>query len=126
MTRLIQSLLRISDSLGWLVVTFGVAEAALYPIAGPIHARMNGYTLSLFQIFATSFLSLVVALGGYLVTRRRPIGVVAICLLSFIWIAQGLFAFALSYLGVVLLIFGTPFLLMYLQVHGTHAQKPEP
>lgn len=126
MTRLIQILLWISDCLAWVLVVYGVATAVLSPVGMHVHEQMGAQSLPLVQIIATSVAYALLALSAYLVTRRKPIGVVIVCLLSIVWFAQGLYAFAISYVGVVMLLFGTPFFLMYLQFQHNHVRKSEP
>jgi len=122
MTRLIRTLFWVSDICAWLLALYSAFGVVAYPIAGPTHARMISEPLTLFEIIATCGLFVITAVGAFLVTRRRVVGVLLVLLLACVWIYRGHYDFALSYIGICILVFGAPFALMIMQLRIGHSK----
>lgn len=112
--RLTKFLFGLSDLCAWMLLTAGVLAvvAVLFVGPGPEGAR----TVSSFESMGQALLWLLVAVGAYLLTRRRPLGVPMVVLPALVWAAQGNVAVALIYAGVALLVFATPLILVWREV----------
>ena len=116
MHRLTKVLFWITDISAWLLLGFATLAAVTYPFAGPAWARMEHQQLSTAEIAITCLSWVLAAVGAFMVTRRRALGVVltsapvlAAAGSNGQWLA-GLIACTIP-----VLFFGTPFLLVFLQ-----------
>ena len=122
MHRLTKLLFWISDILAWLLIAFSSLSAIAYPIAGPALARMDRQHLATSSIVFTCLLWLSVAVGAFLITRRRVLGLFLVIAPVFLtssraeWLASLVFATALA------LVFGLPFLLVLLRVRSATSE----
>ena len=117
MHRLTKLLFWITDISAWLLLGFAVLSAVVYPFAGPAWARMDHQQLSTAQVVITCLSWVLAAVGAFMVTRRRALGVLLTT--TPILAAAGsngewLAGFLVS--TIPALFFGTPFLLVFLQV----------
>ena len=121
MHRLIKIMFWISDALAQLLLAISILAAATYPIAGPALARMEHRQLTTFSIVVTCLLSLSVALGAHLITRRRAFGLLLVTVPMFV-AAGGLNGLAPA--AVMALVFGLPFLLALLRAWVVSGAMP--
>ena len=112
--RLTKALFNLSDACAWLLASFAALAAVSFPILGPISARMDHETISPMEITVISLFWAVVALGAWRLTRRRLWGLVAVALPA----SYGGLGFAVTYLGLVVLVFGTPLLLAFFEARA--------
>ena len=99
---------RVSIFCAWLVVILAILGAALFPIMIAGLAHMEKEHDSVWTLIPESALLLVVALGGYLLIRHKPWGLLLVALPAIqLFIEENILA-ALVYLATELLIFGTP------------------
>lgn len=109
----------VSDAIAWLVVSTGVISAVIIPIVAPIHAshqRLIGEQPASFLFtVSTAVIALLSALGAYQLSRRRPEGLLLVMLPCLLWLASGQIYTVLVYGGIMLMTFGTPLFLSYLE-----------
>ncbi len=109
----------ISDAIAWFVILAGVMIAIVFPIVAPVHAsyqRLIGeQPVSCLFTVSTVVMALFSALGAYQLSRRKPQGLLLIMLSCLLWMGTGHIHAALVYGCLVLMIFGTPLLLSYLE-----------
>jgi hypothetical protein len=109
MHRLIQLLFWVSDILAWLLVALSALAVVTYPFFGPASAAMERETLTSSEIVVTCLWLLSVAVGAWLVTRRRATGVALI--VASVFVARGAGGWPLA--ATLALVFGLPFLLVF-------------
>jgi hypothetical protein len=102
----------ISDSAAWLLVAMSVLVTVTYPITGPVWARMAHQPLATSSIVATCLAGVSVAIGAYLVTRRKIVGLLLMA--PVLMVARDL-ATGMGLACVMMLVFGLPHLLVVLQ-----------
>ena len=119
MHRLIKILFATSDFFAWIALAFATLGAVTYPISGPARAAMQQQTLSTWSIAGTCALWAAIAVGAFLVTRRKATGVILIS--ASILIAAGAthLAAGITLAGAAALLFGLPFLLVLLQAKNS-------
>jgi hypothetical protein len=111
----------ISDALARLLLAISIVAAATYPIAGPVFARMEHRQITAFSIVVTCLLSLSVALGAHLITRRRAFGLLLVTVPMFV-AAGGLNGVAPA--AALALVFGLPFVLTLLRARTVSRVTP--
>ena len=121
MHRLIKILFAISDLFAWIALAFATLGAVTYPISGPARAAMQHQTLSTWSIAGTCALLAAIAVGAFLVTRRKVIGVILISASILIAAAATHLVAGITLAGAAALLFGLPFLLVLF-----HAQNSRP
>ena len=117
MHRLTKLLFWITDISAWLLVGFALLAAVTYPIAGPAWAKMDHQQLPTTHIVITSLAWAIAAVGAFMITRRRALGVVLTTapILAAAAVNDELLA-GLIVSVVPAVFFGSPFLLVGLQV----------
>ena len=121
MHRLTKILFWTSDVLAWSVLAISVLAAVTYPIAGPVWARMEHQQLGASSIVATCLLWLSVALGSYLIARRRVFGLLLITV-PILVAADGMDGLVPA--AFTALVFGLPFLLVLLRARAVSGSAP--
>ena len=111
MIRLTKFLFLVTDILAILILGGTSLQAALYPIVGPIYARMNGQVLSTASTIEASFLCAAAAIGAYLVLRRRASGIALIATPLLLSSRGDTWIIHLGLAMVMALALGMPFLL---------------
>ncbi len=114
---------RVSVLCAWLVVVLAGLGAALTPVMGTILARMEKESVSIWTWLSLSALLLAVALGGYLLIRRKLLGLPLAALPAVQLLIEENVPAALVYLAVVSLIFGTPLALANFDKRSTSEAK---
>jgi hypothetical protein len=114
LVRTIKVLFGFSDLVAWVILAIAAIGAIAFPVTGPIYARMTGQALSMWQIAALSLALLAIAVGAFLLTRRRLTGFVLVLIPAIYWLMMGFRSAALTYFAGAIAIFGTPVLLAYL------------
>ena len=121
MQRLVKISFVFADLCAWLLVAIFLFGAIAWPVIGPVHARMAHLPITTFSIVGTCIMWLATAAGAYAITRRQVLGLTLIQIPSAVWLVSGLFVFALTFTVVAAVIFGTPFLLAFLQARSAPA-----
>ena len=114
MYRLTKFLFWFSDVLAWLLAAFAFLTAVTYPIAGPVWARMEHQQLATSSIIVTCLLWLSVALGAYLLTRRRIVGLALLIVPILVAASSSGWLAGFIIMAFLALVFGLPFLLVLL------------
>jgi hypothetical protein len=117
MKQFIKILFFVSDTLAWLLLALTVVSTLVFVFIGPNDAQENNYTVSHLEIWATCIVSVCVIVGAYAITRHRPFGIVLVSLPAILLFFAGGLLSGLVSLGLVLVIFGTPFLLVFIEAH---------
>lgn len=111
--RLTKFLFGLSDLCAWMLMTVAVAAVAVVLFLGP---GPDAKPFTLLESMGLSLLWILVAVGAYSLTRRRPFGVVLVMLPVVLWLFQGNVAPALIYAAFALLVFATPLVLVWREV----------
>jgi hypothetical protein len=125
LVRATKALFWVSDLVAWTLLVFTALAALAYPASGPIYARMAGQPLSAWQIAGMSLTLATIAIGAFLLTRRRISGFILVLIPSVFWLSTGSYAMALIYFASVLAIFGTPFVLAYCDLRARQTDGQE-
>ncbi|GAB3361831.1 hypothetical protein GCM10027430_35890 [Lysobacter tyrosinilyticus] len=120
MGALIKALFSISDLFAWLLVTFAAVSAAAFPFAEVVPGRQ----FSISAIVAGCLMWAFTAVGAYGLTRRKLIGLAPATLPGWVALLSGHAGFGLALLGLAALVFGTPFLLVFMQARRTGLSGP--
>jgi hypothetical protein len=113
----------LSDLLAWLLLAFALVAAALFPFAGPVHARMTEQSLTMMGVAGTCMLWLAVAAGAYAIIRRKALGLVPVLAPAIVLAVSGRAAFALSLAAIWAVVFAAPFLLVLFQALPVSSSK---
>lgn len=116
MRNVVRIIFAVSDLIAWILLFASLAGAVMYPFAGPIHARMDHHALSVERIVLTVFFAIIVAVGAYLLTRRKILGLPLVLVPCIGWGLTGSMPIALCYGALVLIIFVTPLVLSYIEM----------
>ena len=119
MNRLIKVLFGTSDLFAWIALAFATLGAVTYPISGPAWAAMQHQTLSTWSIVGTCAIWAAIAVGAFLVTRRKVIGVILITASILIAARATHLAAGIALASAAALLFGLPFLLVLLQANNS-------
>ncbi|MEG3790142.1 hypothetical protein V1318_08420 [Lysobacter sp. CCNWLW3] len=111
--RLTKILFGLSDLCAWMLMTVAVLGAVAVLFLGP---APDAKPVSSLESMALSLLWVLVAAGAYLLTRRRPLGLLLVILPVFVWLVQGDAVPALAYAAFALLVFATPLILVWREV----------
>ena len=114
--RLTKFLFGLSDLCAWMLMTVAVLGVVALLFIGPGPDGVQGAPVSSTQTMLQSALWLLAALGAYLLTRRQPWGLFLALLPALLAAAQGQVVAAAIYAALVLVLFGTPLLLVWLEV----------
>ena len=112
--RITKTLFAISDAFAYLLAGLGGLTAISFPVLGPISARMEKDPISFIEVTIITLLWAVVAIGAWSLTRRKLWGLVAVSLPAL----YGGLGFAITYLGLVAIVFGTPLLLALIEARN--------
>jgi hypothetical protein len=124
MHRLIRVLFAFADLFAWLLLVLSVLEALAWPFIGPVYARMAHLPITTLSIVGGCATWVAVAAGAYAITRRRVLGLALVLVPAVVWLVSGLPVLALVFAVVAILVFGTPFLLAFLQARSTPVSGP--
>lgn len=114
--RLTKILFGLSDLCAWMLMTVAVLAVVAVLFLGPGPDGQSARPMSSFESMGLSLLWMLVAVGAYLLTRRRPLGLLLVILPVFLWLAQGEVVPALIYAGFAVLVFATPLILVWREV----------
>lgn len=123
MRNLIGIIFAISDLIAWILLFVSAAGAVIYPFTGPIHEKIVNHALSIESVALTAIISLVVAIGSYLLIRRKRIGLPLVLVPCIKWGFAGSYQIELWYGVIVLIVFGTPFVLSYIEMKHVSGKK---
>ncbi|HET7930557.1 MAG TPA: hypothetical protein VFL63_04105 [Rhodanobacteraceae bacterium] len=115
-SRVTAILFGLSDVVAWALVSLAVFLAVVSPFVMPVAARMEHATTSWPAVLVQVLGLLVLAVGAYGMTRRRPIALALLALPSVAWLFGGAWLPALVWFVAVLVIFGLPLCLAYVEV----------
>jgi len=122
--RLIRVLFTISDGFAWLVGITSLISAAVFPFVGPVHSKMTGSDLSIERITFNVVVSSIVAIGAFMLIRRKVIGLLFVIMPCFEWVLISAPPAAIWYGVFVIVVFGSPFALTYAEViRGRHNEQ---
>ena len=116
---------RLTDLLAWILLCLCVLGALASPIAVPVFSRMNSESGSGWLLLAVSVAYLLIAFGAFLITRRRLTGLIFLLVPSAYWAATGVLVAAFVYLALVAVVFGLPYLLVYIAIRGRSSGAQE-
>ena len=89
MRTLIKTLFFASDIFAWLLCVFAAAGAIAYPVVGPVYAQMQHSEVSDFSIFIICFALVFMAIGAYIITQRKLLGIVpAVLSILIVWLIK--------------------------------------
>ncbi|RNF82874.1 hypothetical protein [Montanilutibacter psychrotolerans] len=111
----------LSDAVARLLLAGAVLAAILTPVVGPMHAKMSHQVLSTGHLMTVSALWLAVAAGAFVLTRRRPLGLLPVALPGVALAVSGKAFAAACYLGLAALVFATPLVLAYFEARARAA-----
>ncbi|NUO76853.1 MAG: hypothetical protein HOQ32_12665 [Lysobacter sp.] len=114
--RLTKFLFGLSDLCAWMLLTAAVLAVVAVLFVGPGPEGARAAPVSSFASMGQALLWLLVAVGAYLLTRRRPLGLPMVILPALVWALQGNVMVATIYAGVALLVFLTPLWLVWREV----------
>lgn len=114
--RLTKSLFGLSDLCAWMLLTVAVLAVVAVLFVGPTPDSAQVRPVSSFESMGQALLWLLVAVGAYLLTRRRALGLPMVVLPALVWAVQGNVMVAAIYAGAALLIFATPLILVWREV----------
>ena len=120
--RAIRILFAISDFCAWLVMTVAVVAGVAAPIVIPIQARMAHRETDALATATTVGLCLTVALGAFLVARRRIVGLPLLLVPAGFLAFDGEFVAAVVVILAVLLVFGLPH--WWVMRHASRSETP--
>lgn len=123
--RVTKVLFWVSDICAWLLICLAVVLALTYFFGAPILAAMDHTPLSWTKAATMSFYSLLVAAGAYRLTRRKPLALFPVLIPAIAALINGALLSSLVALAFVLLVFGLPFLLAYIESRPHVAAKKE-
>jgi uncharacterized membrane protein len=86
---------------------------------------MNSESGSGWLLLAVSVAYLLIAFGAFLITRRRLTGLIFLLVPSAYWAATGVLVAAFVYLALVAVVFGLPYLLVYIAIRGRSSGAQE-
>ncbi|KRD78469.1 hypothetical protein [Lysobacter sp. Root983] len=114
--RLTKILFGLSDLCAWMLMTVAVLAVVAVLFLGPGPDAQQAKPVSSFEAMALSLLWMLVAVGAYLLTRRRLAGLLLVILPAFLWLFRGEVLPALIYAAFALLVFATPLILVWREV----------
>lgn len=114
--RLTKILFGLSDLCAWMLLTVAVLAAVAVLFVGPGPDGARSEQLSSTAAMGLAVFWILVGVGAYLLTRRRPIGLALVVLPAILWAVQGAFAMAAIYAAFALLVFATPLILVWREV----------
>lgn len=124
MRRVIRLIFGVADGVALLLGFVSVVVAVAYPIAAPLHARMAHGEIPTERIAFTAIIAIAVATGAFLLGRRKMSGLFLVLLPCVGWSFAGSPQTGLWYGAVVVLIFGSPFVLSYHELrHGRSNER---
>jgi len=85
---------------------------------------MQHHEVSWLSILGTSLMWAIVAIGAYALTRRRIAGLLAVVLPALFPIVSGKVFAGAVLIGCAVLVFGTPFALVFLHVRRSAISRP--
>lgn len=121
--RITKALFWVSDICAWILLFLASAYALLSITGAPLLAAMAHEPLSWPKAAASAFCSLLVAIGAFWLTRRRPLALPLVLIPTAVALINGVLDTALVSLGFVLLVFGLPFLLAFLELRARPAGR---
>lgn len=116
--RITRVLFRLSDACAWLLVFVALLFALVMASMGPMFYAMDHEPVSWPELISTLVGLLVVAKGAYELTRRQPWALMLVSVPGIAAFLGGGTVFGIAYLGLVLLVFGVPFLLAFLELRA--------
>lgn len=116
MRSVVRIMFAISDVLARVLCLISLVVAVVYPFVGPAHAKMANLTLSTERIVLTVLIVISVALGAYLLSRRKVFGLPLVLLPCVAWSLSGSPEGALWYGVIVVITFATPLGLSYIEM----------
>ena len=108
----------LSDIFAWLLLSVTLLGACFYPIVGPVADRMDHQPTSWLRVVLASLFMLLIAITCFGITRRSPLAILFLVVLAFAVGISANLAIGLIYAGLVLLIFGIPLLLAFLEARS--------
>ena len=116
--RLTKALFWISDICAWFLLCLALFLAFVMAAVGPVADAMDHVSVSWTRTIATIVVCLLTSKGAFLLTRRRPLGLLLVLIPAVMALIQGSFVFAVGYLAVVVLVFCLPFVLVFFEFRG--------
>jgi hypothetical protein len=109
-------LFAISDVFAWLLGAVSLAGAAAYPFAGPVYAKMANLPFTMEEVVVTVIIAVAVAVGTFLLRRRKPVGLLLVLLPCAGWCLSGAPQCGLWYGVFAFFIFGSPMVLSLVEM----------
>jgi len=123
MRRLVNALFWVADGVAWLMVMVFAAFGIGAPLVAPIVLRMRSEPPPSVAFLAGLILwCAVAALGCYLIARRRPVGLVVMLAACSVLMVGGSGVLGFLVAGFSLAVFGSPWVLAYIEWRQ-HAEK---
>ena len=109
--RLTKALFYLSDALAWLIAAIAVVIAVAFPFVAPVMAEMDNDPIPPIGIIIITAAFASIALGAWLLTRRKLIGVAIVSLPAIL----GTPWFFLTYMLFIGTFFCLPFALAFVE-----------
>ena len=116
--RLTKALFWISDICAWVLLCLALFFAFVIAAVGPVAGAMDHVPVSWPRTIVTIVACLLISQGAFLLTRRRPLGLLLVLIPTVMALIQGGFVFAVGYLALVVLVFFLPFMLVFFEFRG--------
>ena len=116
---LIRTLLKLSDLCAWMLLCLALLGAFLLAFAAPLERAEAHQALDLPALLSQIASLLLLTKGAHLLTRRKPIGLLLVQVISLELCVSGAAMTAAIWLGTTLLVLGTPLAMVWWEIRST-------